>query len=189
MNAIMCCFFLCSPLRSSFVSVAFDFSASLNDVAPPSLMSFPVDLLRINKVACWRMLFCVVSFVFTPQIELTECCVWFQCITHWCCSCVSNVVTFCFYKNKKKRELLMNAICVVCFVLTIQIEFRECCVWFQSITQWCRSCFSNLVSCWFDENGKECFVNDAICMLFFCLHHSDQIDWVLCLISVHHSMM
>ena len=34
---------LCSPLRLSFVSVVFDFSASLNDVAPVSPMLLSVD--------------------------------------------------------------------------------------------------------------------------------------------------
>ena len=39
-------FLLCSPLKSSFVSVVFDFNASLNDVAPVSSMSFSVDLMK-----------------------------------------------------------------------------------------------------------------------------------------------
>ena len=35
--------------KSSFVSVVFDFNASLNDVAPVSPMPFPVDLMRMGK--------------------------------------------------------------------------------------------------------------------------------------------
>ena len=35
--------FLSSPLKSSFVSVVFDFNASLNDVTPVSPMPLPVD--------------------------------------------------------------------------------------------------------------------------------------------------
>ena len=46
----MCCFFLCLQLRSSSVSVVFDFNASLNDVAPLSLIQFPVYLMRIERV-------------------------------------------------------------------------------------------------------------------------------------------
>ena len=38
-----------SPLRSSFVSVVFDFNASLNDVAPVSLILFSVDLMKMEK--------------------------------------------------------------------------------------------------------------------------------------------
>ena len=45
----MCCFFLCSQPRLSFVSVVFDFNASLNDVAPVSLILFSVDLMRMKK--------------------------------------------------------------------------------------------------------------------------------------------
>ena len=37
-------FFLFSQLKSSFVSVAFDFSDSLNDVAPVAPMLLPVCL-------------------------------------------------------------------------------------------------------------------------------------------------
>ena len=43
MDAICVLFLLSSPLRSSFVSVVFDFNASLNDVAPVSPMPFSVD--------------------------------------------------------------------------------------------------------------------------------------------------
>ena len=54
----------------------FDFNASLIDVAPASLILFPVDLMRNGKE--WFVdgcHLCVVSFVFTLQIEVSECCV------------------------------------------------------------------------------------------------------------------
>ena len=38
LNVICVLFISCSPLRLSFVSVVFDFNASLNDVAPVSPM-------------------------------------------------------------------------------------------------------------------------------------------------------
>ena len=41
--------FLCSRVRSSFLSAVFDFNASLSDVAPVSSISFPVYLMRIEK--------------------------------------------------------------------------------------------------------------------------------------------
>ena len=43
MNVIYELFLLYSPLRYSFVSVVFDFSASLNDFAPVSPMLFSID--------------------------------------------------------------------------------------------------------------------------------------------------
>ena len=46
------CFFWFSLLKSSFVSVVFDFNASLNDVAPFSPMTMPVDFMRIKRVDC-----------------------------------------------------------------------------------------------------------------------------------------
>ena len=45
----MCCFFLCSPLRSRSVSVMFVFNASLIDVAPVSPISFPIDFDENGK--------------------------------------------------------------------------------------------------------------------------------------------
>ena len=69
-------FLLCLQLILSFASVVFDFSAPLNDVAPLSPILFPVDLMRMEKE--WIVdgcHLCVVSFVFTPQIEFNECCV------------------------------------------------------------------------------------------------------------------
>ena len=71
----MCCL-LYSQLRSSFMSAVFDFSASLNDVAPFSPILFPVGLMGIEKSGLLMDSICVfVSFVFTIQIELSDCCV------------------------------------------------------------------------------------------------------------------
>ena len=49
----MCCFFLWSPSRSSFVSVVFDFNVSLNDVAAVFPMLFAVYLMIVNETGCW----------------------------------------------------------------------------------------------------------------------------------------
>ena len=58
MDVICVLSLLSPPSRLSFVSVVFDFNASLNDVAPVSLISLTVDLLRMD---CRWMSF--VSFV------------------------------------------------------------------------------------------------------------------------------
>ena len=70
-------FFLLSSLpRLILVIVVFDFSDSLNDVAPVSPMLLSVDESRKERVNCLRMSFvCLLSFVFTAQIEFLECCV------------------------------------------------------------------------------------------------------------------
>ena len=54
-------FLLCSLYKSSFVSVVFDFSASLNDVAPLSLMQLAVDLMGIEEWIVDECLFCFLS--------------------------------------------------------------------------------------------------------------------------------
>ena len=41
------------------MSVVFDFSASLNDVAPVSPTSFPVDLTRVEKSVLFMDAICV----------------------------------------------------------------------------------------------------------------------------------
>ena len=59
----MCVFFLLSSLsRLSLVSVVFDFNASLNDVAPVSLVSLTVDVMRMEKSELLMDVFCVSSF-------------------------------------------------------------------------------------------------------------------------------
>ena len=56
------------------MSVVFDFSASLNDVAPVSLILLSVYVLRKEKSELLTDVFCVPSFfVFTTQIEFREC--------------------------------------------------------------------------------------------------------------------
>ena len=54
----------------------FDFNASLNDAAPVSPILLSVDLMRMEKSELLVDAICVLSlFVFTTQIELSECCV------------------------------------------------------------------------------------------------------------------
>ena len=55
------------------MSVVFDFNASLNDVAPASPIQFAVDLIRNLKNGLLVDAICVVSFIFTTQIECSEC--------------------------------------------------------------------------------------------------------------------
>ena len=138
---------------------------------------------------CWLLLFmCVDSFVLTTKIKLGECCVRLQCITQWCYICASEVVV-CWFDANGRWVLCWRTSFVVSFVFTSQTEFCECCVWFQCITQWCCTSFSNVVVCWFDENGKEWIVDGCHFTCFFCVHFPERAQWVLCLISMNHSMM
>ena len=57
------------------MSVVFDFSASLNDVAPVSSIQLSVGVMRMEKSELLMDFFCVSPFVFTPQTEFCECCV------------------------------------------------------------------------------------------------------------------
>ena len=53
----------------------FDFNASLIDVAPVSPILLSVNLKNGKERIVDGHHLCVVSFVFTTQIELSECCV------------------------------------------------------------------------------------------------------------------
>ena len=76
MDVICVLFLLYSQLRLSLASAVFDFNASLNDVAPVSPILLSVDLMRMEKSELLVDAICVLSlFVFTTQIELSECCV------------------------------------------------------------------------------------------------------------------
>ena len=56
------------------MSVEFDFNASLNDVAPLSLILLPVDLMRMEMCGLFKCIVYVLCFffVFTPKIEFSE---------------------------------------------------------------------------------------------------------------------
>ena len=60
-------FSLCSPYRLSFMSVVFDFNASLNDVAPLSSMLFPVDLMRMKESGLLMDVICVLFLSCSPS--------------------------------------------------------------------------------------------------------------------------
>ena len=56
----MCVFFLLpSHVRLSFLSVVFDFNASLNDIAPLSPITFPVNVKRKEKSELLMDVLCV----------------------------------------------------------------------------------------------------------------------------------
>ena len=67
MDVFSCaCLLLSSQLRSSLVSVVFDFNASLNDAAPVSPILLSVDMMRMEKSDLLTDVFCVSSF-FCPH--------------------------------------------------------------------------------------------------------------------------
>ena len=66
------CLLLSSQLRSSFVSVVFDFNDSQNDFAPVSPMLLSICVKRNEKSNMWMLFVCL---VFTTQIKFRECCV------------------------------------------------------------------------------------------------------------------
>ena len=70
-------FLLSSQLRSSSVSVVFDFNDSLNDFAPVSLILLSVDvkIKEKNKFVDESLLCAFLSFSFTHQIKHSERCI------------------------------------------------------------------------------------------------------------------
>ena len=77
-GCLLCVFFLLSLLqRASFVSVVFDFNASLNDVAPVSPMLLTVDVMRKGKGELLAHVFCVSSFFCLHNAERVS---WVLCL-------------------------------------------------------------------------------------------------------------
>ena len=76
MDVICVLFLLCSQLKESSFRAVFDFSASLNDVAPIPPISLSVNLVRTEKIV-WLVntFFVCCHFELTPQIKFCECCV------------------------------------------------------------------------------------------------------------------
>ena len=59
-DPFLCVFFLLSlPIKSSSVSVVFDFNASLNDVAPVSLSMLSVVTMKLKISELLMVVFCV----------------------------------------------------------------------------------------------------------------------------------
>ena len=147
-GCILCVFFLLpSRVRSSAVIVVFDFNDSLSDVVPVSPMSLPIDVKRNEEE--WIVdgcLLCLLPFAFTTQIECSDCCVWFQRFTQWCCTSFSNLVVCCSKREMKEWFVDLCLLHVFFpFVFTFQIESSECCAWLQWFTYWCYSCVSNAI--------------------------------------------
>ena len=113
---------LSSPPRLSSVNVVFNFNASLNDAAPATKKPLTFDVKKGKRVICWWMCFvCLFPFVFTTQVEFSECCVWFQCFTQWRSSYGFNDVA-CLIRQKGKEWVVDEGLwCVLSFVFTTQI--------------------------------------------------------------------
>ena len=114
---------VCSQLKSTLMSVAFDFNDSLNDVTPVSLIVLPVDDVSMWKVIRWWTSFMYLfSFVLTTQIEFSECRVWFQWFTQWCCSCISDAVTW--LHEEKGKEWFADG-CLLCVFFLCFLPLRS----------------------------------------------------------------
>ena len=143
-----------------------------------------------ERVSCWWMSFvCLLSFVFTTQIEYSECCVWFQWFTQWCCSCVSNAVP---YWNEEKRKRKANCWWVFCassFLLSSPSRSSAVSVVFDFSDSLNDVAPVSPILLSVDEMKViEWIVDGCLLCVFFYLHHPDQVQWVLCLISMIRSM-
>ena len=125
----ICVISLCPLLRSSLVSVVFNFNASLNDVAPVSLILLPVGLMRVENSGLLMDAICVlfllsslsrlssVSVVFDFNVSLID------------VAPVSPMqLTVVFDENEKELVVGGYRLCVVSFVFTTQIKCCDCCV-------------------------------------------------------------
>ena len=68
----MCRFFLSLPPKLSFVSVVFDFNASLIDVAPVSPILFTVELMRMGNSRLLMDAICVLLLLFVHDSDRVQ---------------------------------------------------------------------------------------------------------------------
>ena len=122
---------LSSQLKSSSASVVFDFSASLNDVAPMSPILFTVYMKRKGEE--WIVDGCLlcVFFLLSSQLRLSFVSVVFDFNDSLNdIAPNSSMLLTVVVKRKGKCELLMDIFCLsfFLFVFTTQVEFCDCCV-------------------------------------------------------------
>ena len=129
MDVICVLFLFVLPLRSSFVSVVFDFNVSPNDVAPESPIWLPVDLMRIEKCRLFMDAICVL-FLLSSLSRLSSVSVVFDfSVSLIDVAPVSPMqLTVVFDENEKEWIVDGYRLCVVSFVFTTQIECCDRCV-------------------------------------------------------------
>ena len=113
------CLLLSLRLRLSFVSVVFDFNASLNDVVPVSPMLLSVDVMRKEKSELLMDFFCMSSFfLLSPPARLNVVSVVFDFNASLIDAApVSPMLLPVYMMRMEKSGLLMNVFCASFFCL------------------------------------------------------------------------
>ena len=171
-------------LRYNFVSVVFDFSASLNDVVPASPISVSVD---DDKWKWWIVdghLLCVFCFHHLNRG------LWVLClilVLHLMMLLLC-LQSYYLFTEKGKSELLMDVFCVsslFCLHNSDRVQWALCLISMIHSRMLLRCISGSFLL----EQKKSLLLMDVFFVSsFFCLHLSDWVQWVLCLISVNHSM-
>ena len=175
--------------RPSFVSVVFDFNASLNNAFPVSLKLLSVVMLWKEEWFLWMPSVCL---LLSQQLRLSWTSVMFDFNASLNDVAPVSPIVLSVVRLWKGRVICfqMTFASSFVFVFTTQVEYHECCVWFQCFTQRRCSCVSNPARYLYRGKWKSELLMDVSCVSsFFCLHHSGWEQWVLCLISVLHSVM
>ena len=86
-----------------------------------------------HKTLCkLEPLFVLVLFSFTFKLKSRECCVCFQKMINYCCSCISNTVVLFWIIHESKQEQMLK----VLFSLTGKLEFSKGCVCLQQLVEY-----------------------------------------------------
>ena len=120
--------------------------------------------------------------------QFSYCCVWFQCFTQFFFSSFSDFVD-CWFVRMEKSGLFMDVICVLflCFYNSDWVLWVLCLISMHHLVMLLLCC--QYCSLWFDDNRRvDCLWMSFVCF-FSCVYHPDWVQWVLCLISINHSVM
>ena len=116
-GCLLCVFFLLSSqLRSNSVNVVFDFNASLNDVAPVSLILLPVYVLKKEKSELLMDFSCVFFlFLFSLSRSSLESVAFDFSASLNDVTPVSPILLSAYVIRKGLSDVLMNVFCVSSF--------------------------------------------------------------------------
>ena len=110
------------------MSVVFDFNASLNDFAPASPIMLSVDLMRIEESVLLMDAICVL-FLLSSQLGSSSVSAVFDFNTSLNDVAPASPMLLPFDLMRMKEWIVDGChLFVISFVLTTQMEFRECCV-------------------------------------------------------------
>ena len=144
----------------------FDFNASLSDVAPVSPKSLSNDVMRMKKYWIIHGFYLYMLFLLCPLPRLSFVIAVFDFNTSLNAVAPVSLMKLPVYLITK-MTVYRCCLHVVSFVFTPEIEFCECWICRQCISEWCYTPITDTFPFWIRIKSE--LLIDLICVLFFVL--------------------